>query len=132
MANVWTAETEEIRLEVQAEKAAERKYVLTVPEIPEALKDVRMRIDYRGDIGMMFLGNEMISDNFCNGDTWEIGLKEHRERIGKEKPVLTIAPVREGAAVNVESAMAARNETAEREIGELDRVELQAVYEIGI
>jgi len=129
---VWTAKTEEIRLAVEAEKAAERKYVLAVPEMPEGLKDVRMRIDYRGDIGMMFLGNEMISDNFCNGDTWEIGLKEHRERIGKEKMVLTIAPVREGAAVNVESAMAARNETAERETGELDRVSLQPVYEIGI
>ena len=36
----------------------------------DGLKDARLQIDYTGDIGMLFLGNDMISDNFCNGDTW--------------------------------------------------------------
>ena len=81
-------------------------------------------------IKMLFLGNTMISDNFCNGDTWEIGLRERKEALKKVQPVLTVAPIREGATVNVESAMAARNEVADREIARLDRVALQPVYEI--
>ena len=106
------------------------KKVLVTPISAEDLKDIRLRIDYEGDIGMLFLGNTLISDNFCNGDTWEIGLKEHREALRTEKPVLTVAPIREGAVVSAETAMAARSESSRQEIGELKKAVLQPVYEI--
>ncbi len=125
---VWEAKTGAVTLPVSARECARHKYVLTLPALPEELKDVRLRVDYEGDIGMLFLGNTMISDHFYNGDTWEIGLREHRAALRTAQPVLTIAPIREGAVVSVESAMAARNEKSEREIGELRRVSLQPVY----
>ena len=126
----WRADTEEAVLPVSVRQTAKHKYVFFLPEIPERLKDARLRIDYEGDIGMMFLKNRMISDNFCNGDTWEIGLKEHREALRTEKPVLTVAPIREGAVVSAETAMAARSESSRQEIGELKKAVLQPVYEI--
>ena len=117
---------------MKVEYPAPHKAVFSLQELPEGLKDVRLRIRYRGDIGMLFLGNQMISDNFCNGDTWEIGLREYREELKREKMVLTIAPIREGAVVNAETAMAARNEESQRETADLESAELQAVYEIRV
>ena len=128
----WQADTGKADLSVSVQQAARHKYLFFLPELPDTLKDVRLRIDYEGDIGMLFLGSTMISDNFSNGDTWEIGLKEHREALRTENPVLTIAPVREGAVVSVESAMAARSEESSRETGELKKAELQPVYEIAL
>ena len=128
----WRAAVEAAELEMKVEYPAPHKAVFSLPELPEGLKDVRLRIRYRGDIGMLFLGNQMISDNFCNGDTWEIGLREYREELKREKMVLTIAPIREGAVVNAETAMAARNEESQRETADLESAELQAVYEIRV
>ena len=78
---------------------------------------------------MLFMNDRMISDNFCNYDVWEIGLMEHEESLDREM-VLKIAPLREGAKVNVESAMAARNEEVRSNTGELLDVRVQPVYEI--
>lgn len=126
----WMAETEKAELPLHVSRAARYRYVLLLPEIPERLKDVRLRIAYEGDIGTLFLDNTMISDNFCNGDTWEIGTREYREQLKASRPVLRIAPLREGAEVSVESAMAARSENSRQEIGELKSAELQPVYEL--
>ena len=53
----------------------------------------------------------------------------HRGRL--QTPfVLNIAPLRQGASVNVESAMAARNEKADALIAELRGVRVQPVYEL--
>ena len=43
---------------------------------------------------------------------------------------MTIAPVREGAVVTAETAMAARSEESLCEIGDLESAELQPVYEL--
>ena len=126
----WRAETPEVSLPLSVHPSARHKYIFSLPDWPDALKDVRLRIRYRGDIGMLFLGGEMISDNFCNGDVWEIGLREHREALKAESPVLTVAPVREGAVVTAETAMAARSEESLCEIGDLESAELQPVYEL--
>ena len=122
--------TERTELQVSVRQTARHKYVFLLPELPEKLKDIRLRIRYDGDIGMLFLDNTMISDNFCNGDTWEIGLKEYREALKSGRLALTVAPVREGAVVSTESAMAARSEQSRQETGELTGAALQPVYEM--
>ncbi|MBQ6382884.1 MAG: beta-galactosidase [Clostridia bacterium] len=128
----WRMDTAKMELKVSVMQTARHKYVFSLPELPEKLKDVRLRISYEGDIGMLFLDNTMISDNFCNGDTWEIGLREHREALKTGRLALTIAPVREGAVVSTESAMAARSEESRQETGKLISAALQPVYEIVI
>ena len=118
-------------IEPEVTSPAPMRYVIRLPEnAMDGLKDLRLQIEYQGDIGSLFLENEMISDNFCNGDTWEIGLNEYREKLKHTPLVLRIAPLRKGARVNVESAMAARNEEVREVIGELTAVRCQPVYEL--
>ena len=125
--------TQPRRIEVAVENTAPRKYAISMPaDTLEGLKDARLQISYRGDIGSLFLGAEMISDNFCNGALWEVGLLEHREALGVQPLVLSISPIREGARVNADSAMAARNEEVKALIADLTDVRVQPVYEIGI
>ena len=118
----------EIRVEMVS--CAPYRWKIMLPDgIPDELKDARLQIDYRGDIGTLFLQDELISDNFCNEDTWEIGLMEHREKLHSPL-VLKIAPIREGANVNVESAMAARNEEVRSLTADLKSVRILPVYDI--
>ena len=115
---------------VHVKCAAPHRWVVRLPENAlDGLKDARLQIDYQGDIGMLFLNDVMISDNFCNGATWEVGLLEHRNK-QPGRMVLKITPIKEGANVNVESAMAARNEEVKKTIAELNQIRIQPVYEM--
>lgn len=117
---------------VKVSQRSGQHYTISLPgNALEGLKDGLLQIEYKGDIGQLFLGGVMISDNFSNGDTWEIGLMEHRHDL-KEPLVLKISPLRQGASVNVESAMAARSETVQSSVAELISVKIKPVYEIEI
>ena len=127
---VYEATAQAREIPVQVLEAAPQRWTIQLPENAlRGLRDVRLQIDYRGDIGMLFLGNEMVSDNFCNGDTWEFGLREYEDRLNTPF-VLYIAPLKKGAKVNAETAMAARSETADALISELKAVRAQPVYEV--
>ena len=84
---------------------------------------------YKGDIGYAFINGEMVHDNFWNGDLWEIGLRTLAEKLKKDPLTISITPLKEGASVNVESAMAARMENVKAYTGELESVGLKPVYE---
>ena len=127
---VYKVNAEEKQIPVLCEAAAPCRWTLTLPENAlEGLKDARLQIDYQGDIGTLFLDDVLISDNFCNGDTWEVGLMEQKDKL-PGRMVLKIAPIREGANVHVESSMAARNEEVKAMIAKLHQVRVQPVYEI--
>ncbi|MBQ7657253.1 MAG: beta-galactosidase [Clostridia bacterium] len=126
----YSVRAEAREIPVRVERPAPHRWTIQVPKNAlDGLKDARLQINYRGDIGMLFLNNTMISDNFCNGDTWEIGIKEQQASLNQAM-TLKIAPIREGATVNVESAMAARNEEVKALIAELESVRVQPVYEM--
>ena len=126
----WVLRTEEKKPEAEITRTAALKYTVKVPEnFMEGLKDVLLQIRYKGDIGYAFIDGEMIHDNFCNGDWWEIGLHTFAERLKKDPLTISITPLKEGANVNVESAMAARMEDVKAYTGELESVELKPVYE---
>ncbi|MBR6186585.1 MAG: beta-galactosidase [Clostridia bacterium] len=127
---MYQANTPEKKIAIACEPAAPCRWKLSIPENAlEGLKDARLQIDYRGDIGMLFLNDVLMNDNFCNGDTWVVGLMEHRDKLPGTM-VLKISPIREGANVNVESAMAARNEEVKALIADLQQIKVQPVYEI--
>ena len=129
---VYQANTAEKKIDISCEPTAPCRWKLRIPENAlDGVKDVRLQIRYQGDIGMLFLNDVMISDNFCNGDTWEVGLMEHKDKLPGTM-VLKISPIREGANVNVESAMAARNEEVKALIAELQQIKVQPVYEISL
>ena len=129
---VYRADTGEKKIPVVCDKAAPFRWELCLGKnVLDGLKDALLEIDYRGDIGTLFLDGVMISDNFCNGDTWEVGLAEHREKLPASL-VLRISPLREGARVNTESPMAARSEEVKEKLAELDGIRVRPVYEIDL
>lgn len=95
----------------------------------KGIKDVLLKIHYRGDIGHAFINGKMIHDHFCNGAAWEIGLLEFAYALEEHPLTIYITPKKEGAKVNAESAMAARFEVVEDAVGEIDAVEAVLVYE---
>lgn len=126
----YHAAAEEKEISMQVENVAPHRWTISLPaNVLDGLKDARLQIHYQGDIGTLWLNDEMISDNFCNGDVWEVGLMEQKARLSSPM-VLNIAPLREGARVNVESAMAARNEEVRQIVAQLKDVKVQPVYEI--
>ncbi len=122
---------EEKHPEAVCTRTAPGRYLLTLPEnFLEGCKDVLLRIFYEGDIGSAFIDGKLIHDNFCNGAPWEIGLKDFAGELAGKEITLYITPLKEGARVQVESAMAARRELAGTCLAEVKKVELQPIYEI--
>ncbi|MGN0322076.1 MAG: beta-galactosidase [Oliverpabstia sp.] len=130
---VYSYMTEEKAIDVSYKKVADNRYTVHIPsDCMDGLKDALLQIDYQGDIGHAFIDGSMISDNFCNGATWEIGLKDFAERLKTQNLTVYITPLKEGVNVNVESSMAARKEEVMTSIGVISNVAVCPVYEINL
>ena len=126
-------QTQEKKAEAVVKQVGPSRYTLQIPEdVLKGVKDMLLQLEYTGDIGNAFIDGHMIHDNFANGAVWEIGLKDFEEKLKGEYITIYIVPLKEGANVNVESAMAARSEEVEKYIAELKSVRLQPVYEMQI
>lgn len=104
------------------------------PSLVQAIEDGRIKnawldVDYIGDIGQAFFDGDMIHDNFANGAVWQIGLHEFTRQLAAGPLTLYITPLKEGVTVDVNSPMAARSETAEKETSEILSVGVTPVYE---
>ena len=98
----------------------------------DGVKEAILQIHYDGNIGQAFIDGDMIHDNFCNGAVWEIGLKKYADRLKDTPLTIYIVPLKKGAKVNVESAMAARKEEVDEITGQLYLAEIMLVYEVKI
>ncbi len=61
-----------------AEFNASAEWTIAVPPLPAnaSLADLYLNIQYQGDVARLYRGDKLIDDNFWNGLTWEIGLRE--------------------------------------------------------
>ena len=126
-----TAEKKEISVTV--EQVGPLRYKIDIPrDALEGVKDGILQLEYEGDIGQAFIDGDMIHDNFCNGAVWEIGLKSYMERLKEHPLTVCITPLKKGAKVNSQSAMAARTEEVEEMTGRLIRAAVRPVYEMEI
>lgn len=117
--------------ELSPKETAPGRYTLDIPaNLMEGVKDMRLQLEYSGDIGHVFLNSRLINDNFSNGAVWEIGLREWLPEVEGGQLVVYITPLKEGANVNVESDMAARMEETEGVTAKLHSARLCPVYEI--
>ena len=77
----------------------------------------------------------MISDNYCNNTTWEIGLKEIESNIDlneENEMVIRISPNKEGVSVDASSVMAGRSEVVDQEIAKVYNIILKEINSIRI
>lgn len=129
----YQVETEEKRVEAEVKKVGDTRYTVQIPENAiEGVKDIRLQVEYIGDIGNAFIDGRMIHDNFANGAVWEIGLKDFERELKSDCITIHIVPLKKGANVNVESAMAARTEQVCLSVADLKSVRVQPVYEMKI
>lgn len=119
----------EIRFEL--ERVKDDKAILAFkPGAFEGLKEALLQVDYAGDIGYAFIDGDLINDNFSNGKTWEIGLKQFEERLIKDGMYLYVSPIRKGSKVNSNTTMAGWSEDAEEMIARISSIAAIPVCEI--
>lgn len=71
------------------------------PNVLESGSDAYLQIDYRGDVGRLFSGTDLIDDHYYNGLTWEIGLKRFSKEL--QTPfTLTVLPLRQDTPIYIE------------------------------
>lgn len=102
------------------------------PEAFDDVKELLLQIDYAGDIGYAFIDGELIHDNFCNNDTWEIGLQQHKQELLEKGMYIYISPLKEGSFVQSDSPMAARAEVINKQIAEIKSIKATAIREFEI
>ena len=121
----------EIHLDVKNVKDSKAVISIAKEEFLD-VKDILLRINYAGDIGYAFIDGDLINDNFCNGGTWEIGLKRFEREITEKGMYIYISPIKKGAKVSSDSTMAARVETSTGEIAKISSIKVAAVSEASI
>lgn len=129
----YTFKADKKQVEVKVSKVSTGRYTINFPEnFMDGLKDAILQIEYNGDIGHAFIDGRMIHDNFCNGAVWEIGLREFAGELADKPLTIYITPLKKGAKVNAETAMAARTEEVEEYVGELVGARVLPVYEVRV
>lgn len=124
----WT-EKEEQEISLPVKQAGRFRYEVEIPESYEDCKEALLQIEYTGDIGNAFVNGELISDNFCNGSVWEIGLKNAWNPKMGRKIAFVINPIKEDVKIDVSSTMAGRMEKNEGVAAEIRSVRIKPVYE---
>lgn len=80
-------------------------WALDLPvDVLRGVDDAFLRIDWAGDVGRLFAGEDMIEDSFFDGRRWLVGLKRHRADLGKPL-TLRVSPLRGDAPVYLDAAL---------------------------
>lgn len=106
-------------------------WTITIPK--DALKgvsDAVLEIDYKGDVGRLFSGTEMMDDHYYFGPTWEVGLKRFAENI-KAPLTLTVLPLRRDAPIYIEG-LADLPFDSDGQIAALTGVKVVPIYDLSI
>ena len=82
-------------------------FTFTPPADAVATGDAFLEIDWRGDIGRIFDGTDMLDDAFWDGRVWRIGLKRFADRLGRPW-TLTVMPLRADAPIYLDDKARAR------------------------
>ena len=90
-------------------------------------------IEYDGAYYIIGEGHKgFVADKQEDDDTYIMTLAAIAKELEAHPLTIYITPLKEGANVNVESAMAGRMEEVSSAVGEIDRVELVPVYEMQV
>lgn len=114
---------------LERKKCGYGRYTIQIPEGYRNCKDAILQISYEGDVGHLFQNGELLSDNFCNGAVWEVGLKEVLDLSKETELTILVIPRKQEAGVNVSSTMAGRLEQLAGAVEKLEQVQIKPVQE---
>ncbi len=98
--------------------------------LTEGLVEVLLCVRYEGDVGNAFIDGALVSDDFANGQAWEIGLARLGADLERKGMYIHVTPRREGAVIIRESAMALQQELQGREVAAIHSIEALPIREI--
>ena len=96
--------------------------------------DVLCDIDFVGDIGRLFAGTDLIDDWYYWGYRWQVGLKQHVQRIQDDPAhalTLSVLPLRADAPIYLPQS-ARPDFLGKAQIARLNRVTLHPVYKLSM
>lgn len=115
--------------DLKVETVKPNKAVVQVsPESFVGVDDVLLHIDYEGDVGSAMIDGKLISDNFNNGTTWEVGLRRHLPQASERPIYLYITPLRKGRMVITDSTAAPHRTFEGNQIAEIVSIRAVPVY----
>ena len=86
----------------EATLAQAAKWKITLPATAlDGLSELYLQVGYRGDIARLYSGNQMLTDNFYNGQVWSIGLRRFLNSKNNSL-ALSVLPLRSDAPVYLE------------------------------
>lgn len=97
----------------------------------EGAREVFLCIDYTGDVGRAYLGDELIDDDFFFGRVWEIGLRRFAPAVLEKGLTLKILPLRRDAPVYIPEARRPRFDDRDAAV-EIRSIHAEAEYEVAI
>jgi hypothetical protein len=110
-------------LSLGIERRSSRVALVSVePGSLEGLKQAFLLVDYSGDIGNAYIGDELVADDFSNGAPWEIELTRHRRALASGPLCIKVTPLRAASRVVSDTPMAGRSEIASGESGEIREI----------
>jgi hypothetical protein len=113
----------------EAHKAA-AAFTFTVPADALTSGDAFLEIDWRGDIGRLFDGADMLDDAYWDGRLWRIGLKRFAARLGRPW-TLTLLPLRADAPVYLDESARAKLPPGDQ-VADLLSVRLVPEYQLEV
>jgi len=113
----------------EAAFAQAARWQITFPATPlDGLNELYLQIGYQGDIARLHAGDQMLTDNFYNGQVWSIGLRRFLNPKSNTL-ALSVLPLRRDAPVYLELPRPlefSRN----GQIGRLDDLRLVPEYQL--
>ncbi|MFK3935945.1 beta-galactosidase [Alkalihalobacillus sp. NPDC078783] len=126
----YSIKKKRVVIEPKIETIDNRRKLVSIPsESFTACKEILLNVTYEGDIGYAFINNELVHDNFNNGEVWQIGLSHLKSDLQENHLYLLISPIKQGRKVKSDSPMAARTELANKEIADIKMISLKPIYE---
>jgi hypothetical protein len=121
------------RVGLDVEHRGDRGALLRFSSPPEpGWKRILLGVRYEGDVGLAYVGDRLVADNFCNGAEWDIDLLRLAADPFAGGLRLEIRPLRKGGKVRSDTAMAGRSESSELELASLGGIRATPVRDAAI
>ncbi len=118
-------------LSFEKHQVDEGKVVLKFPaDMLKNAHNILLRIDYLGDIGQAYIDGKLVHDNFYNGTSWEIGLRQLEPKLNGKELLIMIVPVEKhsGGRRYVQTGMAFRPDADGERIAAINQITLVPEY----
>jgi beta-galactosidase len=108
--------------------AAEWKLSLSEP-LPVGVSNLWLNLDYTGDVGRIYVGGQLVDDDFFHGAPWQIGLKRFLPDALTSGVRLQVLPLRQDAPIYLDPQVRA-GLPKHPQVASVNSIKVQPEYEV--